>query len=721
MVPSALMVLESLPLTANGKVDRQALPAPEASALAEYAPPDGVTEELLCELWCVLLKCARVGRHDSFFELGGHSLLATQLVSRIREAFSTELPVRQVFEHATLSSQARAIERSRGAGVLSDVAIEAVSREQPLALSYAQQRLWFLQQYMGPNAVYNMPLALRLRGGADEQALARSLEELHRRHESLRTRFEARDGSVFQVIDPPGLELEVETVPVTEVDAIVHAEHRYCFDLSSERLCRIRLLREIGSDSADAGNYVLLVTMHHSVSDGWSLGVFFRELMSLYQAYAKGEDSSPLAPLPIQYADYAQWQRRWLQGALLEEQVSYWREQLKGLPPLLTLPTDRPRPPEQSFRGRTERFALPASLTERLQGLSREQGVTLYMTLLSGFAVLLGRYSGQQDVSVGTPIANRTRRETEGLIGFFVNTLVMRHDLSGDPRFVELLTRTRSMALQAYAHQDVPFEQLVEALNPERSPSHSPLFQVMFILQNTPFEVLELPGLAMQPLQAGAAEDESEGTPEGTARFDLTLSVQESAAGLVGVLEYNTDLFDRETMRRMLSHYVRLLESIAAAPQARLSHLEMLGEQERHQQLVEWNATARAYPHERCIHELFEEQVRLRPDAIAVVHEGRALTYAELNARANRLAHYLREQGVRPDSRVGICVERGIAMMVGLLATLKAGGAYVPLDPQYPAQRLRCMLGDGEPVLLLVDAAGRAALEVERTPCTRSR
>ena len=518
MVPSALMVLESLPLTANGKVDRKALPAPEASVSgSEYVPPEGVTEELLAALWSVLLKCERVGRHDNFFELGGHSLLATQLASRIRETFATDLPVRQVFEHATLSSQGRAIDRAKGAGPLMDLPLEAVSRAAPLALSYAQQRLWFLHQYMGPSAVYTMPLALRLRGEVDEAALVGSLEELYRRHESLRTRFESDDGGAVQVIDPRELGLQVEAVSGLESQRIAQAERFHCFDLSSERLCRIRLLREIASDTTDASDYVLLVTMHHSVSDGWSLGIFFREFVSLYRAYTKGE-VSPLAPLPIQYADYAQWQRRWLQGEVLEQQVSYWREQLRGLPPLLRLPADRARPSEQTFRGGTERFALAASLTQQLQGLSRGQGVTLYMTLLSAFAVLLGRYAGQQDVAVGTPIANRTRRETEGLIGFFVNTLVMRHDLSGDPRFIELLKRTRSMALEAYAHQDVPFEQLVEELNPQRSVSHSPLFQVMFALQNAPFEALELPGLAVQPLEAGAAEGRVEKLPQRVRR-----------------------------------------------------------------------------------------------------------------------------------------------------------------------------------------------------------
>ena len=572
----------------------------------------------------------------------------------------------------------------------------------PLALSYAQQRLWFLHQYTGPNAVYNIPLALRLRGEVDEAALLGSLEALHQRHEALRTRFVSLDGDVVQVIDPPEIELEVEAVSAADVRAIAHRERLYGFDLSSERLCRIRVLREMDGERS-TGVHVLLVTMHHSISDGWSLGIFLRELMSLYRAYTNGE-GSPLVPLPVQYADYADWQRRWLQGEVLDEQMSYWRGQLAGLAPLLTLPTDRPRPAEQSFRGRTEEFVAPASLMEKLQALSREQGVTLYMTLLSSFAVLLGRYAGQPDVAVGTPVANRTRHETEGLIGFFVNTLVMRHDLSGDPRFVDLLKRTREMALQAYAHQDVPFEQLVEALNPERNVGHSPLFQVMFALQNVPLEQLDLPGLVVEPLSTKATEEDGD-AGEGVARFDLTLSLRETPDGLAGGLEYNTDLFDRATVRRMLDHYARLLEAVVAAPQSRLSRLEILGAEERRQQLIDWNATARAYPADKCIHELLEEQAARAPEAVAVVFEDQVLTYGELNRRANQLAHCLIEQGVGPEVVVGLCLERSADMVVGLLGILKAGGAYLPLDPSYPPERLAYMLSDAGVTVLVTQEA----------------
>jgi amino acid adenylation domain-containing protein len=573
-----------------------------------------------------------------------------------------------------------------------------------LALSYAQRRLWFVHQYMGPNAVYNIPLGLRLRSDMDAAALVRSLEELHRRHESLRTRFESVNGSPVQVIDSPGLGLQVEAVSAAQVAAIAAAERGHCFDLSSEPLCRIRLLQEIGTDGTEATGYVLLVTMHHSVSDGWSLGIFLRELMILYRAYANGEDS-PLAPLPIQYADYAQWQRRWLQGAVLEEQLSYWREQLQGLPPLLTLPTDRPRPSEQTFRGRVESFALPLALTERLRVLSREQGVTLFMTLLSGWSLLLSRYSGQTDVAVGTPVANRTRRETEALIGFFVNMLVLRADLRGDPRFVDLLKQTREVALQGYAHQDVPFELLVEELNPQRTLSHSSLFQVSFGLVNTPADAQELPGFAQLPPWDELAEE-----PAGTTRFDMTLNVRESVSGLVGELEYNTDLFDRQTIRRLLDHYARLLEAIVTSPRSRLSHLQMLSDEERHRQLVDWNATARPYPQQKCIHELFEEQARLRADAIALVHEGSVLTYSELNRRANTLAHELMKRGVGPEVRVGLCAPRSVRMVIGILGILKAGGCYVPLDPDYPRKRLEYLLEDAQIDIVVTEPSVAAAV-----------
>jgi amino acid adenylation domain-containing protein len=696
MVPAAYVRLEAFPLTPNGKVDRRALPAPEAQAYGrgEYKAPQGMREEVLASLWSGLLTAERVGREDDFFELGGHSLLAMQLVSQVREAFSVELAVREVFEHPRLREQARAIERAQEqpSGRESMGSIEVVSRTGPLRLSYAQERLWFLGELMGASAVYTMPLALRLKGEVDEEALVGSLRALVERHETLRTRFEKRDGVAVQVIEPP-FPVEVACVEGEgELERVCRAERGHCFEVSKERLSRIRVLR-VGSVEGTF-EYVVLLTLHHSVSDGWSLGVLFRELTQLYGALSRGEPS-PLQPLAIQYADYAQWQREWLQGEVLQGQLSYWREQLAGLPPVLQLPTDRPRPVEQTYRGSVERFSVSKDITEGLQRLSRESGATLFMTLLSAFGVLMSRYSGQQEVAIGTPIAGRARVETHGLIGFFVNTLVMRCDVSGEPSFVELLRRMREVALQGYAHQDIPFEQLVEELNPQRSLSHSPLFQVMFVLQNTPKEGMELQGVRIEPVSYEEKEE------VGVSRFDLTFNVSEASSGLVGSMVYNTDLFDRGTVRRLLEHYERLLGQIVATPNAQVASYELLSEAQKRQQLVDWNATAMAYPRDKCIHQLFEEQVRRTPDAVAVVYEDQVLTYGDLNARANRLAGHLIDRGIEPDSRVAICMARSPEMMVALLGVLKAGGAYVPLDPDSPPERLRYLLEDAAPLVLL--------------------
>ncbi len=429
--------------------------------------------------------------------------------------------------------------------------------------------------------------------------------------------------------------------------------------------------------------------MHHIVSDGWSMGILFQELAALYEAYAAGKPSS-LPELPIQYADFAVWQRQWLQEEVLEAQFAYWKQQLGSHSPVLELPTDRPRPAVQTFRGARHSLVLPQSLSEGLKVLSRQEGVTLFMTLLAAFNTLLYRYTGQDDIIVGAPIANRNRSEIEGLIGFFTNTLVLRTDLSGNPTFRELLGRVRAVALGAYAHQDLPFEKLVEALHPERDLSHNPLFQVMFILQNAQAEVLTLSGLTVHPLEVDT----------GTAKFDLILSMIEGAEGLKGTFEYNTDLFDATTINRMVGHFETLLEGIIADSEQRLSDLPLLTEAERHQ-LLAWNETTTDYPKDLCICQLFEAQVERTPEAIAVVFEDQQLTYRELNARANRLAHYLKKRGVGPEVLVGICVERSLEMVVGLLGILKAGGAYVSLDPAYPKERLAFMVEDAQvPVLL---------------------
>ncbi|MDZ8224136.1 non-ribosomal peptide synthetase [Nostoc sp. ChiVER01] len=569
--------------------------------------------------------------------------------------------------------------------------------EELLPLSYAQQRLWFLDQLEPNSASYNIPLALRLVGNLNQAALEQSLQEIIDRHEALRTNFITVDGQPLQIIreqrtgnKEQGIvsivnlkhlstnEQEITTQQLVQQEAIQP------FDLANQELIRATLVL------LNETEYVLLVCMHHVVSDGWSMGVFVQELAALYKAYSEGEPS-PLAPLPIQYADFALWQRDWLQGDALQTQLNYWQQQLKDAPTLLSLPTDRPRPAVQTFAGATQEFPLSVELTNRLTKLSQEGGCTLFMTLLTAFDILLYRYTGQSDILVGTPIANRDRSEIEGLIGFFVNTLVMRTNLAGDPSFSELLGRVRQITLGAYTHQELPFEMLVEALQPERNLSHTPLFQVMFALQNAPMSKLELAGLTISFLTAESK----------TTKFDLSLSMYNSGTGLVGVWEYSTDLFDSSTIERMTGHFVTLLEGIVANPKERISQLPMLTQVEQHQLLVEWNSTQVDYPFDKCIHELFEEQVKRTPDAVAIIFDNQQLTYQQLNCRANQLAHYLQSLGVKPDTLVGICVERSLLMVVGLLGILKAGGAYVPLDPDYPQERLSFMLEDAQvPVLL---------------------
>jgi amino acid adenylation domain-containing protein len=566
-------------------------------------------------------------------------------------------------------------------------------------LSFAQERLWFLDQLTPGTAAYNLPTAVRLCGELNRAALEASLDEIVRRHEVLRTCFVAVEGKPVQMM-APSARLAVTVIDLgpmpeaecaVEVQRLASEEARRPFNLAQGPLVRATLLRLSDQE------HVLLLTLHHIVSDAWSRGVFNHELTALYDAFAAGRPS-PLPALPVQYADYVVWQREWLRGAVLEHQLQYWRRQLAGVP-VLELPFDYPRPAVETYRGARAAFRLPKQLRARLTALSRQEGVTLYMTLLAAFQTLLARYTGQDDIAVGSPIAGRNRAEFEGLIGFFVNTLVIRSDLSGDPTFRELLGRVREVALGAYTHQELPFERLVEELAPARSLSHSPLFQVMFVLQNAPQQTLELTAVSLEPMEVDS----------GASKFDLTLFMNEGTEGLSGQLEYDTDLFEAGTIRRMLGHWEVLLEGIAADPDRRLSELPLLPEAERRQLLVDWNRTGAAYPR-ACLHELFERQAAGTPGAVALLDEGERLTYAELNARANQLAHYLQRRGVGPEVPVGICVERSLEVVVGLLGILKAGGAYVPLDPAYPAPHLAFMLEDAAVQYVLTQERLRASL-----------
>ncbi|HEX9935823.1 MAG TPA: amino acid adenylation domain-containing protein, partial [Longimicrobium sp.] len=704
MVPSAFVFLDALPLSPSGKLDRKALPAPElASAEDRYVAPRTPAEEVLAGIWAEVLRLERVGVEESFFALGGHSLLATRVVSRIRDVFAVELPLRALFEGPTVAELAGRVEEMRCAGLPVLPPVVPVERTEALPLSFAQERLWFIDQLEPGSTVYNIPVARRLGGALDVAALERALGEIVRRHESLRTVFGEVDGSPVQVIAPFG----GFTLPVEDLSRLGEGdreaalrrrageEARRPFDLAAGPLFEAGLLR-LGEE-----DHVLLLSMHHIVSDGWSMGVLFRELSALYEAYRDGRES-PLAEPPVQYADYAVWQREQLAGEALDRQLAYWRERLAGAPELLELPTDHPRPAEQTFRGAHERIELPGELLRRLRALARSEGATLYMVLLGAFQVLLSKYSGSDDIVVGSPIAGRTRKEVEELIGFFVNTLVLRTELGGDPSFREILGRAREATLGAYENQEVPFEKLVAELQPERSLGHSPLFQVMFSLDDAPGADSGLPGLVT----------ESVGAEMKVAKFDLSLGFVEGPGGGWGSLSYNTDLFDRATATRMARHLERVLEQVAAEPDVRLCELDLLDATERRQVVEEWNATWAPHPAGLCFHHLVEAQVERTPGAAAVVFEGKTLTYRELNERANRLARHLRRLGVGPEARVAVCLERSPEMVVAVLATFKAGGAYVPLDPAYPADRLAFMLADSAAAVLLTTEALRGTIPV---------
>jgi amino acid adenylation domain-containing protein len=693
MVPSAFVALEKFPLNANGKVDRKHLPAPEYGAgEANSAGARTPTEEVVSEVWAQVLHLARVGMHDNFFELGGHSLLGTQVVSRLRQIFQVELPLRALFECPTVAGVAERIEvMQRSAQGLQAPPFEIVSREAELPLSFGQQRLWFLER-LEPGPLYNIPISLRLHGNLQVPVLEQSLSEIVRRHEVLRTNFRVHDEEPSQVINPPQLvRLPVEdlsklaeTNRQSSAQNLARLEAQQPFNVENDAIFRGRLLRLAADD------HVLLLTVHHAAFDRWSTSVVLSELAALYRAFCAGQ-ASPLPELTYQYADFAAWQRRYLQGETLEKQVLYWKQQLAGAPASLPLPTDRPHPATRSYRGARQTITLPKATLDDLRSLSEREGVTLFMTLLAAFNVLLARYSDQEDIVVGSPIAGRNRPEVEKLAGFFVNTLALRTDLSGDPTFQELLRRVRDVAIEAYAHQDLPFEKLVEELHLRRDLRRNPLFQVMFILQNVPEGEQEMAGLTTSPFLVET----------GTSKFDLTANLAEKSEGLKLTLQYNTDTFDAATITRMAKHFQILMEGVIASPETRVSELPLLSRSEMQQVVVEWNQTGVSYGGPACIHQWIEKQVERTPDNVAVVYEGQTLSYRELNSRANQLAHYLRKQGVGPDVLVAICTERSLETVIAVLAVLKAGGGYLPLDPEYPSERIALMLEDAKPRLVL--------------------
>jgi amino acid adenylation domain-containing protein len=682
MVPTVFTELAALPLTPNGKLDRAALPAPEASRsdAVAFVAPSGTVEELLAGIWGRVLGVDRVGAQDDFFELGGHSLLATQVVSRIRDVLGAEVPLAALFDRPTVRSLAALVEGSARTTVRP---VTPVGRDRPLPLSFAQQRLWFLDQLEPGSTEYNLPMRVRMGRDLDIAALRSALGALVARHEVLRTRLvTGEDGVAYQVIDPPGefplplVDVCTESDPLGAAGRLVAADEATPFDLANGPLIRATLLRVAADD------HVLALSLHHVVSDEWSTRIFQSELTHLYDAFRAGR-APGLPPLTVQYADFAVWQRQWLTGDVLDAQLAHWRGRLRGAP-VLELPTDRPRPAVWSPAGARARFTVPEQTVAALRALSREHGTTMFMTLLAAFDVLLGRYAGTDDVVVGTPVANRNRAETEDLIGFFVNTLVLRTDLSGDPAFTELLGRVRALALDAYAHQDLPFEQLVDDLAVERDRSRSPLFQVLFnyFSQGEGGEVVD---------DAEAFLGDSGDAL--TTRFDLRLVLVEDGGALAGEFEYSTALFDAGTVERMARHLVTLLAGVAVDAGRSVGELPLLTEDEGERLVRDGNA-AFAPPPAGGVHDLIVEAGAATPDAVALVSGGRALTYAGLLERAGRLAHYLRDSGVGPESVVAVCLPRGSEMVVTLLAVWLTGGVYLPLDPEYPAERLGFVLAD---------------------------
>ncbi len=702
MLPALMVFIELWPQTADGELDTAALPCAltHGQAVETYLAPDNDLERSLCAIWQDLIGLERVGVEDDFFLLGGHSLLATRLISQIRQQLGVELPLRTLFEQPTVRALATVL-----AGHADEVLlppIETCDRGQRLALSFAQQRLWFIDQLEGGSSQYNMPMAYRLHGAFDEPAFRQAVETIIERHEVLRTCFYERSGEAYQLVSED-FSVPLRSIDLTALDAAAQQQEvqrraaedaQQVFDLSQDLMLRIQLLK------LSAQEHVVLSNMHHIASDGWSMGILFRELSELYAAYSTGQ-ANPLAPLAVQYVDYAQWQRDWLQGEVLAGQLAYWTNQLANIPPVHALPLDRPRPREQSFIGKTHYQVAGPALTTAIKQFCQQQDVTLFMLLQTAFAVLLSRYSNETDIVMGTPLAGRTHTDTEALIGFFVNTLPLRTRVDASASFQQVLKANRQTILDAYTHQHVPFEMLVEELKPERSLRHSPIFQILFVLQNKDQGQPRMGGLEL----GSVAREHS------IIKFDLELGISETDDRLVIGWSYDTDLFLADTIARMAANFQVLLEGIVAQPEATIAALPVLAEAERQQLLRGWNDTTACYPKDQCVHQLFAAQAERTPSALAVYCEGRQLSYGELNEQANRVAHWLLEQGIEPGVMVGIVIERGIELIVGILGVLKAGGVYVPLDPATPAERLRYMADECELRMILSSAtlAGQCA------------
>jgi amino acid adenylation domain-containing protein len=696
MAPSIYVILDEMPLTPNSKIDRKKLPDPVEygiSTTKEYVGAQTETQIKLSEIWTNLLGLKQVSINDNFFEIGGHSLLATQLISRIRDVFLFDISLQKIFELPNILDLSKYLDSIKQDDAnKNNYDIQVYPRTQDLELSFSQERLWFLDQLEQFSGAYNISSAMKLEGNISVPILEKSLNEIIKRHEVLRTTFITKNNKPIQIVHNELL-LSIPVIVLTkmnkeeqekQIKQIIHEETSYHFDLSTGPLLRVIVV------NLNETQNILIITMHHIIVDGWSLGLLIKELSIIYNAFLKNKPS-PLCDLPVQYADYAIWQRGWIKGEISEKQMNYWKEKLTGSPTVIELPLDKTRLKIQGYKGKREIFKIEKWKTEKIKQLSNTNNVTLFMTLLTIFKILLYRYSNQTDIVVGTPVANRKHSKIESLVGFFVNTLVLRTEVSGEISFKELVERVKKTTIEAYNNQDMPFEQIVEKVQPERSLSYSPLFQVMFILQNQRMEEFSLEGIEISQLESEHI----------TSKFDITLTFSETEKGLIGNLEYNTDIFEESTIKRIMKHYERILESVINKPEERIDQIKLLSKEEEEEIIGKQSGETVEYPKDKCIHNMFEEQVERTPDRIAVEYKEEKLTYKELNERSNQLAHYLQENGVGPDVAVGLYTERSLEMVIGLLGILKAGGAYVPLDINNPKQRIDYMIENAKISVLL--------------------
>ncbi|MGE5409772.1 MAG: amino acid adenylation domain-containing protein, partial [Clostridiales bacterium] len=700
MVPSAFVILDSMPLTPNSKVDRKALPIPEDTASEEimdnYVSPQNPVEEFIANIWAdVLLAENPVGIFSNFFDLGGHSLLAAQVISRIRETFNVDIPLRSIFENPTVASLARVVERSKAASSgLSIPPIKKVSRDQKLPLSFAQQRLWFLEQLEPDSPFYNIPEIYKIKGEVDLETLQKSLNYVVKRHEVLRTIFISEDGIPRQIVLPE-LEVKIELMDFSSyeeiqknkaVEEILDKQAKTPIKITEAPLFRFSLIKK------EKDEFIVLMIIHHIISDDWSTGIMFREISLVYENLL-ANSAFELEDLSVQYADYAYWQRDWLKGEILQKQLNYWKNKLEGIVPMISLPVDHARPAVQTFNGSFVTFEFSEELSQEVKNICRAEGSTLYMVLMAAFQMLLYKYSGQEDFCIGTPIANRNNTDAEKLIGFFVNTLVIRNDAENKISFSKLLKKVKETSLEAYTYQDIPFEQVVEAVQPVRDLSHSPLFQVMFVIQNAANikRNIKTTQFQISPVEAHS----------GTAKFDITLFMLEDNGKIGGAFEYNRDLFERETIEKMIAHYINILKQAVSGPEKKISQIGLLSRQEEDRQLKEINEADQIELIEGFMHQAFEKQVEKMPEAVALKTLDKEISYSELNRYSNILANRLIDKGIRADDKVAIFLDRSVELVAGLLGILKSGGAYIPVEVSYPKERIRYILEDSRPKIIL--------------------